>query len=144
MAIHELDELTPRTQMRALSQDSMVGLAIADYLDDAPLAGDAEETRVTIDIPTKSGGHVVCECVVLHNGEDVVDVRLPAHFRDYATAAGVPSDANCWEGYLETLARVEFARQSLHLTCRKCGRARGAAVNSLCDRAELHDWMVGR
>jgi hypothetical protein len=86
----ELDELEPRRPL---------------------LAGDCDETAVRIDVPTRNGGLAFASCVVLHRGDDVVDVRLPEGHMAYATAAGLPYEAAAeFEGFLCTLARMAFAR----------------------------------
>jgi hypothetical protein len=100
MTIHELDEL-----------DEMQPWFNGRRAVTASLAGDCEETAVRIDVPSKSGGVIFASVVVLHRGDDVVDVRLPDGFMAYADAAGLPYEAAAeFEGFLCTLARMAFAR----------------------------------
>jgi hypothetical protein len=93
MAIHELDELAARRS---------VGFSRAD---------DGEETAVRVEIPSRSGGILFAQCVVTHYGDDVVHVSLPDNIRVLEEAAGLPLHCRAFEGYLETLARLEFARR---------------------------------
>lgn len=103
MAIHELDELEPDFSRPVNTNISARALF--------PLAGDLEETRVRIEIPTKGGGTVFVQCVVRHDGETVHDVRLPDGHGALADVAGITWEAAAeWEGYLSILARIEFAR----------------------------------
>jgi len=127
MSIHELDEHEPCPRAKHL------------------LAGDAEQTAVRFDIPTRNGGIILGSATVNHDGEKVVNVILPPHFRDWAGAAGLERDDLCFEGYLEAMAKMVFARGATHLTCRKCGLERAApdASRFRCS-APAHDWIVAR
>jgi hypothetical protein len=113
MSIHELDELTPisRRVARLEAKYGKIGVTSDGAVGVFPLAGDCEETAVRIEIPSKSGGTIFVRLVVLHRGDDVEDVMMPEGFRALAEAAGIPSHCNAFEGYLETLARLEFARR---------------------------------
>jgi hypothetical protein len=69
-----------------------------------------EETAVRIEIPADNGGILLAHCIVVHDGTEVLDVRPPPDWRALANAAGIPYPAQCFEGYIETLARFAFAR----------------------------------
>jgi hypothetical protein len=72
---------------------------------------DPEQTAVRIEIATVDGGTIFAQCVVLHRGTEVVDVRLPDGHGALASAAGISWEAAAeWEGYLCILARFAFAR----------------------------------
>jgi len=109
---NEIDELDPivrrvrnlETKFGTISvtSDGFVGLLPADG---------REETAVRIEIPSKSGGTIFAQCVVIHNGTEVIDVRLPDGHGALAEAAGITWEAATeWEGYLCILARMAFAR----------------------------------
>jgi hypothetical protein len=112
VSMPERDELEPRSARYIDRKDGTLAVARGGFVGFSPsLAGDCEETAVRIEIPSKSGGTVFVRLVVLHRGDDVEDVMMPEGFRALAEAAGIPSHCNAFEGYLETLARLEFARR---------------------------------
>jgi hypothetical protein len=69
-----------------------------------------DEIAVRIELATVDGGTLLATCVIVHDGTEILDVRLPCDWRALASAAGIPSHCSAFEGYLEVLARFAFSR----------------------------------
>jgi len=65
-----------------------------------------EQTAVCVEIPTRSGGHVMCGLTVDHFDGVVSHVHPPPHFTDYAVAAGLDRYDTDFEVYLCVLAKI--------------------------------------
>jgi hypothetical protein len=108
MAIHELDELADRIPMRVLGHDGVAGYA------GPSLAGDAEQTAVLVTIVGWRDGKEATFMewfTVDHYGTDIDRVHMPPGWRAIARQVGLDDELIATEGYLETLARLEFARR---------------------------------
>jgi len=122
MIIHELDEIDDLIARSSLGTPDVVAARrlVPRHITDSILRradeihrahSEADRTAVRIELPSKSGGAIFAECVVVHNGDDVIGVRLPDGHGALAEAAGITLDAATeWEGYLCILARIAFAR----------------------------------
>jgi hypothetical protein len=109
------------------------------------LPPEPEQTAVRFDIPTRTGGILLCSALVHHNGEKVVNVILPPHFRDYAVAAGLDRFDEDFERFLCAMAKMVFARQATHLVCNTCEQPRGSeSAGTNCTNGRPHDWRIAR
>lgn len=105
MAIHELDELMPiRTSASGDRVGTYSGL----------LAGDVEQTSVAVELRGWRDGKeatFVAWFTIEHNGAVIAHVHMPPGWRAAARQIGLDDEVLATEGYLETMARIEFARR---------------------------------
>ena len=73
-----------------------------------------EQTAVFVDLVAKDGIVVRVTMTVDHVNGEILYVHLPENFRCFAEPIGVDPYATCFEGYLETLARVAFQKMGGH------------------------------
>jgi hypothetical protein len=74
---------------------------------------DPEQTTVLVELTgPKLGAVVVCQCVVSHFGTEPVGVTFAPDWRIHAQAVGLDAFLPSTEGFIETLARIAFARRS--------------------------------
>jgi hypothetical protein len=114
MAIHEFDELTERRVAKLEAKHGKIGVTADGAVGAFPLAGDAEQTAVAVEIRGFRNGKEATWgewFTVTHNGDDIVSVGFPAGWRAACRQVGLDDELIATEGYLETLARLAFARR---------------------------------
>lgn len=110
------------------------------------LAGETEQAAVLVTIVgwrDRKDASFDAWFEIAHLGDVVVRVALPDGWRAICRQVGLDDENLDTEGYLCTLAKLEFSRQRGHMTCARCEAPRASAP-AKCKVSERHDWTVAR